>query len=1385
MVASVGRCYTNPLDYAQENYYTMGESFTNAEWLGKAAQVQGLSGQIKEPDFLNAYSSLDPEGNPLRKQQQYKKSSHRYNRPGTDVTLSAPKSVSVAALVYQDPKILEAHKAAVRATMKYVENNCIFYQTKQRGKKQLLQSETAQIAVFHHDDNRNKDPQLHSHCVILNQTVCPDGKWRAVANEQLYKQQKTIGAYYDHELARQIQQLGYQVEWTSDHTFELAGIDKEKLDAVFSTRSNQIEAELAKLGLTRSSATAEQKQAVCLKTRQEKKQHHHPQDRIKQLEEWQTRARESGIEISKPTEYHREFMKRTYHNPSYFNNFKNLISNATENLTEHSSAFKPHELLRECLRQSQGRYDPEKILSEIALHKEFVPTRDQRLTTKSVLSREQKIIQLAKGGINSQIPLSSQEKAEAVSKSRSLNQGQATALKQMVTSRDSVILIQGNAGVGKTYTMKALASTVGDKQPIRGLAPSAAAASVLQDESGITSQTLASYLLTPKEQLPQQEVILVDEAGMISTRSARQLLEKAHELKSRVILIGDTKQLSAISAGAPFKLLQDAGLPIATIDQNLRQRDPNLKQVVNSLATHDKNPDSVNGAYQKLNEQEKIKQIVEDEKRIDTIASDYLSRPVEIRRKTLILAGTNADKKAIASKVRQGLIAEGTLGDENLKIQTLRRKNIDKFALTQAHNYQRGDVIKFQTDSAKFSKDLYYRVTSVNPQNQTATLIDTVGITETLELNKYKQREVYLLQQLEIRPGELLRFTKNIRNSDYKQLNGQRFTVSSITEDGQITISSNGKTQDISIERLLHSDYSYVDTVHSSQGLTADYCIYSAANAKSMTIGRESFYVAASRARQEFVVYTANTQDLGVTVQISRANENAKDLVNSAVVKEKVVDNAKSKQISQTANPSLPSTEQESSHSSNELNERAGRSEPESNQRRSGLDKIIDSLTNSSRRAEELATNLQLPRRKAQTTGRDTSDLNREAEKSGNNITESNRAAAELTRELQELEQRAIGSDIKNRKTRKPIFSNQNRNSEKNQQSAKNIGTDSKNNLPRQVRSEPYLVRSNENQPSRTNQGKRNYAADYHSGDLGTKPYKPSQQQNTSTNQGQGQQQRNPSQTYRGEILETDTVVPTDLSLEMRSLAGSEINQSAPKNIVEEVEQLLSSSAPQPLSQDEVNQITLTALSAINRYGIEENSKTTFKNKYYQIEKFSVSNNYGGSSYLTIDALDGRGRVLTLLGENSHLANLKIQENHLTKKDLSTFEKIQSALDYLQQVRQFKDNAQIIVFKYGKRDWQQSHKGYRRILEGDKYRIERDDEVLRVIAKDGRGEILNYPSNPNARHPETQAKAKFNQEDVELFSTIVQQIEQKRREAERTRLLEQSQQRQRGRGLSR
>jgi putative transposase len=117
---------------------------------------------------------------------------------------------------------------------------------------------------------------------------------------------------------------------------------------------------------------------------------------------------------------------------------------------------------------------------------------------------------------------------------------------------------------------------------------------------------------------------------------------------------------------------------------------------------------------------------------------------------------------------------------------------------------------------------------------------------------------------------------------------------------------------------------------------------------------------------------------------------------------------------------------------------------------------------------------------------------------------------------------------------------------------------------------------------------------------------------------------------------------------------------------------------------------------------------------------------------LTIDAHDGRGRLLTMKGQNFHPANLKVVENNLTKQDVSTFEKIQSGLDCLQQIRQFKDNVETILLKYNKQNRLNPFYG---TIEGEKYRIERNEQTLRVTAKDGRGEIFSCPGDLGCFQP--------------------------------------------------
>lgn len=858
MVCSIGRMYAKVEDYAQENYYTKGEGLENAQWFGKGAIKLALDNKVLPEDYSNAHRGRDSEGNTLRQQQSGKKTN-----PGRDVTLSAPKSVSLLALVKGDEQAVAAHKAAVLKTMAYLEQNCIYTRTG-KGGAQRHQTDNALIAIFHHDDNRNQDPQLHSHCIVFNHTMGPDGKWRSMDNRELYQQKMTLGAVYHHELGRELQALGYELTWNQDGTFEVGGYTQQQLQD-FSTRRGEI---IAAVG---DQASAAQKAKACTTTRRGKV-YQTAGDRQALKDTWQQRAEAVGIRHPEPKRH----LKPTYHQPDRTGRATELLKEAMAVTSDRQVAFPCHVLLREVLRQSQGGYSLEALEQAINSSHRLIKTNDGRLTTLEAVERERDLLRYAQSRRDC-TPLAEVKAVQEQTQQFGLNPAQENALLHLATSRDALMLCQGDAGAGKTYTMKALRETVGANCSMRGLAPSAAAAAVLQEETSIPSQTLDSYLQAPLPSLPTRELVVVDEAGMVSSTQMQKLLERLHQTNSRAILIGDTKQLAAVQAGSPFRLLQEqAHLPTARIDLNVRQQNLKLKKVVDLLATG-----QVEAGYQHLREQGCIRQMPIDSKRLQAVANDYLSRDEVTQAQTLILVGTNAEKQAITAQVRQGLINQGQLGQESQEITVLKPKDLNSFSLTQASSYEVGDVIRFRHTSARFDKALYYRVDAVDAQAQTLTLRDRYGSRQTLDLKRYKDREVFQTQTRELRTGEQMKFTRNQRQHD--QINGQSFTVVGFY-NGQVEIQTKGKGVAIAPDLLLHSDYRYADTVHSSQGKTANCCLYAAGSARSLTVGRESFYVAASRAKHEFTVYTASAVDLGVAIQQSRTKENALPLVTDSTL---------------------------------------------------------------------------------------------------------------------------------------------------------------------------------------------------------------------------------------------------------------------------------------------------------------------------------------------------------------------------------------------------------------------------------------------------------------------------------------------------------------------
>jgi len=206
-----------------------------------------------------------------------------------DFTFSAPKSVSLQALVAGDKAVIEAHNKAVRAAVALMEKH-VHARRKVGGRSHREQTGNLVAAAFQHELSRAKDPQLHTHVVVMNMTERSDGQWRALSNEELFKHTKLIGAAYRADLARELQLLGYEIRLTDkEGGFELAHIDRAQIEA-FSQRSRMIEDALSNHGKTRGEASTLEREVIALATRP-KKERLTAQERRLLMAHWKERSR--------------------------------------------------------------------------------------------------------------------------------------------------------------------------------------------------------------------------------------------------------------------------------------------------------------------------------------------------------------------------------------------------------------------------------------------------------------------------------------------------------------------------------------------------------------------------------------------------------------------------------------------------------------------------------------------------------------------------------------------------------------------------------------------------------------------------------------------------------------------------------------------------------------------------------------------------------------------------------------------------------------------------------------------------------------------------------------------------------------------------------------
>ena len=281
--------------YERDGYYAKDdpEHRDASVWAGKGAEELGLKGPVDADTFRAVLEGKVPDGSDTRLGRRGK-DGEILHRPGRDLTFSAPKSVSIAALVGGDDRIVEVHDRAVAATLAWIEKNAAETRMKdpETGQMGRVGNQKIVAATFRHDTSRNLDPQLHSHAVLANMVQGEDGKWRSMANEGLYARQKLIGMLYRNELAGGLARLGYGVEKThADGRFEIAGVSRDTIEA-FSTRRAEIEAAMAERNLGASADNPRLAERAALMTRAAKRDI----DREELRDVWRKQAADLGLD---------------------------------------------------------------------------------------------------------------------------------------------------------------------------------------------------------------------------------------------------------------------------------------------------------------------------------------------------------------------------------------------------------------------------------------------------------------------------------------------------------------------------------------------------------------------------------------------------------------------------------------------------------------------------------------------------------------------------------------------------------------------------------------------------------------------------------------------------------------------------------------------------------------------------------------------------------------------------------------------------------------------------------------------------------------------------------------------------------------------------------
>ena len=866
-------------------YYTAGEE-PDGMWFNPAGLL-GLEtgGKVDSSDFQRLYNGFAPDGS----SKLTRNAGSESRSPGVDMTFSADKSVSTLWAM-ADPElrgeIERAHNDAARVALEEtVFRYCAYTRVRdEEGRIRVLPADIS-AAMFQHGTSRENDPQLHTHCVIFNAArTREDGKWRAMHQYPVYSWAKAAGAVYRHALAWNLRErLGIRMEqYGPNNGFTRIEGMPEDLQVFWSKRRKAIVAKAGELGIP-SLGNASRMAGVNKLTRAGKSHDNDPDVRHRRwmgeaegfVEREELIAALTGNRVEIGAEAIRELTARLDELPAY--------------LAREEAVFRRPDMVEAAANAAAGLIGPEALKTaierlrrnpEIERLEPKKPTAESRAgmvhtevySTRHNLGLEQAVKDMAQSmaaDVGHGLPEGAViRKVETLlEQGYPLSREQSLAIRHATVKGGRVAVIEGAAGSGKTTTLRPITDL--HKEHGYEIVPTAVAwrtAVALGDDCDARAFCVDKLLkLAAKEQVEigLKTLIVVDEAGMLSTRQAHHILQLSERHGAKVIFAGDTRQQQPVEAGPGLRLIRDVAGSVRV--DRIRRQKADLEDVL--VHVHKETPEQVRFRAGLTNRQERDAILAEYE----AMEDKPLFTPWQVAVSEALRDG-EAEKAIEAWHVRNRLHLchdeEKTLTRLVDDWERYVRAQPDTSTVVLARTKAEGRALSWlmrqrvlaRTPDAKravieVSRDLDGRVT----EPLEIAVGDRLRIGATQWEKQLFNGTVVTVEDLEVRHAEAAAVSRRARN---RRAGGRTPEPDSGASESEYSVHITARTDDGRRVTFRHDeirdwhdnirlDYGYAMTIASAQGLTVDRTFLLIDDRPA----RETIYPAATRHREALDIY--------------------------------------------------------------------------------------------------------------------------------------------------------------------------------------------------------------------------------------------------------------------------------------------------------------------------------------------------------------------------------------------------------------------------------------------------------------------------------------------------------------------------------------------------